>query len=149
MKPKKLNPVQLRDDMIMAAVESGVNKHEVARNFGLSRSTIYGILEKMKKDSPVISEYRAQRADVNAWNQVKRQEKQVEVLESITEEDIKSADLKTKMVMLNTLGLDKSREFEQERLERGESTENVAVIVAAIKDLKRRRENGKKEIENT
>jgi predicted DNA-binding protein YlxM (UPF0122 family) len=124
--------------MVVAAVESGMPKTEVAEKFGICRSAVYSILERTKRDSPLISSYRALRADINAHNQITRQEKQVKILESITDEEIAAADLKTKMLALNALGLDKGREYEQERLETGQSTENVAVIVAAIKDVKRR-----------
>lgn len=125
--------------MIVAATKS-MPKTEVARKFGIAVNTVYEVLKRVKTDSPLVNDYKAQRAEISAWNQLKRQEKQVDILDTITQEDIEGADLKTKMVMINTLGLDKNREFEMERLERGESTENVAVIVAAIKDLKYRRE---------
>ncbi len=138
MRRKKLNPVALRRDMIVATAETGINQTEIARNFGVCTRTVSRILKSVKQDSPVVSEYRAQRAEVNAWNQIKRQEKQVEVLESITEGDIKKADLKMKMVMLNTLGLDKAREFEMERLETNQATENISIVMKHIIDIKKR-----------
>lgn len=138
MRRVRLNPMKLRNEMVVAAVETTNNKSDVAKQFGIDRTTVYRILETVKRDAPIITNYRAIRAEVNAYNQLKRQEKQEQVLDNITEGEIKGADLKTKMVMLDALGKDKEREFTQERLERGQSTENVAVIVAAIKDLKRR-----------
>jgi len=68
-------------------------------------------------------------------------EKQDDIIESIKPGDLENADLRVKMMALNALGLDKAREYEQERLERGQSTENVAVIVQAIKEAKKRRAN--------
>ena len=134
-----IDPIKIRDEMVVAAVEVGGSKTKVANTFGISRGTLYRIIERVKRDAPIISSYRAIRAEVNAYNQLRRQEKQEQVIENITEDEIKGADLKTKMVVLDTLGKDKEREFEQERLERGQSTENIAMIVAEIRELKRKK----------
>lgn len=128
------------DELVAAAVEATGNKSAVAQKFGIDRKTIYRILERVKTDSPMISSFRQLRADINSHNQIQRQEKQVKILESITDKEIEDADLKTKMIMLNTLGLDKNREYLAERLENDQSTENVAVIVQAIKEAKKRLE---------
>jgi transposase len=132
---------QITDQFIASVVKTGeMTPKEAAKTFGVTRQTIYNIISRVKQESPIISTFRALRADINTHNQIQRQEKQAKILESITDEEIEKADLKTKIIALNALGLDKGREYEQERLETGQSTENVAVIVAAIKDAKKRME---------
>lgn len=134
--PRKLK----RDQAVLAAVESGMSKVDTARTFDLSTPTVVKIIERAKKDRDLVDKYRENRAAIQVLGQAKRYEKQELVLDSITEEAIKKAGLEAKIKLLGVLGVDKQREFEMERLERGESTENIAVIVEAIREAKRIRE---------
>ncbi len=130
----------IRDLMVVAAIQTGSNKSEVAEEFGLTRTTVYSILNRVKVDAPLIDGYKAVRAQINALNQLKRQDLQDVIMDSFNPVEVRGYDPKTKMLMLNTLGLDKGREYEMERVETGQSTENVAVIVMAIKEAKKRME---------
>jgi phage terminase Nu1 subunit (DNA packaging protein) len=56
--------------------------------------------------------------------------------EALTRTRIKGMADQHLIAWYDKLGMDASRKFEQERLVKGESTENVAVIVRAIKELK-------------
>ena len=138
---KSINPMVLRNEMIVAAVQSGHKKNDIAEKFGITRQSVWKIMKNVEKESPMIEKYRANRADVLAWNQIKRMEKQTDIIESIKPGELENADLRVKMMALNALGLDKAREYEQERLERGQSTENVSVIVQAIREAKKRISN--------
>lgn len=125
-----------RDQMVVAAVQSGMTKTAVAEKFAINRQTVYDILGRVKTDAPIIENYRVVRAEINAINQIDRQVVQKKILESITDKDIEGADLKTKAILLDKLGVDKNREYEQERLETNQSTKNVAVVLKAINALK-------------
>lgn len=132
--------LRARDQMIAHEVlVNEVAQVEVARRFGISKQAIHQVLQRVKQDYELIDKYNAQKADIQAHNQMRRQVIQDTVLDSLTEGELKKADLKTKMVVLNTLGMDKTREFEAERLVRGQSTDNVAIIVQAWKDIKKKR----------
>jgi transposase len=133
----RMNISDFQDELIVAATKS-MPKTQVARKFGVAVNTVYEVLKRVKADSPMVSDYVARRAEISAWNQLKRQEKQVDILDTIKQEDIENASLKTKMVMLNTLGLDKNREFEMERLENNQSTANVGIVMKHILDIKER-----------
>ena len=141
--------IRVRDELIAREVilhEQPVS--EVSRKFGLSRQAVYGVLDRVRQDTEIINEYNAKKAEVQAHNQMRRQVIQDKILDSIKEDDITQADLKTKMMALNTLGMDKTREFEAERLVRGQSTDNVAVIVQAWKDIKKKRRDAQEVQEN-
>ncbi len=129
-----------RDLMVATAVNETKNISAVAKEFSLNRQTIYAILKRVDMDGSQIDRYRLMRSQVNTLNQLRRQELQDVIIDSFNIEEVKNFEPRVKMHMLHILGLDKHREYEQERLETGQSTENVAVIVAAIKDAKRRTE---------
>lgn len=141
--PKRLRNMQgttrirARDELIAHEVMvNGVKQAEVGRRFGLSHQTISLIIQRVKRDDALISEYSQKKAEIQAHNQMRRQAVQDQVLDTITPEEIKKADLKTKVTILNLLGMDKQREFESERLVRGQSTGNIHQIVEMIDKMK-------------
>jgi hypothetical protein len=134
-------PLKFRDRMIVAAVESGeLSKRKAAEKFGVSRTTVNYIFKRVKKAEPLIEAYKAARSDVLVLNQIELDKVQKTIVDAWDEKTLKSAKLRDQATVFNVVGLQKSREYEQERLETGQSTENVAVIVQAIKDAKRRLE---------
>ncbi len=145
-KQRKLGRDSFSDEMVAATVKSGMSRSLVAGKFGISRQTVYTIMKRVNLEAPLIASYKSNRSEISAWNQLKRQEKQVEILDTISRDDIEKADLKTKMVMLTTLGMDKSREYEMERVETNQSTGNVAMIVKHIFALKE--QDRQKELED-
>jgi hypothetical protein len=61
-----------------------------------------------------------------------------DILDSVKSKRLPQMGLKTKVKLLKDLITSTMVLFHSERLQKGESTENVAVIIAAIKDLKKR-----------
>src|SRR3990170_6339025 len=93
-----------------------------------------------------IDDFKRNRANIYAREQAEA----IKIQQTIrhyhfTKEQIQTLEKKEAIILYDQLRRDQKDKFEQERLERGESTENVAVIVAAIKDLKKKRSgnNGK------
>ncbi len=136
-------PLKLRDRMIVAAVQSGeLSKKAAAEQFGVSRTTVKYIFQRVKKAGPLIDKFNAVRSDIMTMNQIKLQEKRDLILDSVNAKEIKEADLKGKSAFLNVVGLEDGREFTKQRLLNDKSTENVAIIVMAINDAKKRLEVG-------
>lgn len=95
--------------------------------------------EKFKVTS-VVDRFKANRADIYAIEQAESLRLQGVIRrEKFTLKQIRELDTKKAMDLYDVLRKDQGDKFTQERVERGQSTENVAVIVAAIKDLKKKR----------
>ncbi len=109
---------------------------DAAKKFSRHPGSISRIIRRIKENDELLQQFRERKADIFDYNQLRRQEVQDEILDSINLKEIKDAKLGQKITALNLLGMDKAREFEQGRLQRGESTENVAVIVGMIKKMK-------------
>jgi len=90
-----------------------------------------------------VDDFKARRADILAGEQTETIRLQQLLREDkLTRKKIRKLTISEAQAWYDTLRKDQAGKFTQERLERGESTENVAIIVSAIKDLKRRRVKG-------
>ena len=82
--------------------------------------------------------YKMERSEIFASAQAKILSLAEDILDSIKRKDISKMHIRDKIKGLKDLTSSVSSLFQNERLERGESTENTMVIVAAIKDLKKK-----------
>ncbi len=99
--------------------------------------------EKFKVPSTV-ERFKAHRGDIYAIEQAESLRLQGVIRrEKFTLKEIRALDTKKSMELYDTLRKDQKDKFEQERLERGQSTENVAVIVQAIREAKKKRRETK------
>ena len=97
------------------------------------------------EDRTEVERYRLNRVEVLAKGQVKRQNLALRIIDDLHRsmdgaEGTKKLTNHEKVNALRALDGGFGILYDKERLEMGESTENVAVIVGAIKDLKRKRE---------
>jgi len=93
--------------------------------------------EKFKVPSTV-ERFKAHRGDIYAIEQAESLRLQGIIRrEKFTLKQIRELDSRKAMDLYDTLRKDQKDKFEQERLERGQSTENTLVIVAAIKEAKK------------
>ena len=94
---------------------------------------------KIEKFRGAIDYYKINRADIFANKQLNYQKKADFILSTITDEDIKDEKIGMKLAALKVLDTGAAIFYDKERLERGESTQNVGILVASIKELKRKR----------
>lgn len=100
-------------EVILAMREEGMGVKEIARELGVSHQNISKRLKKVQKDVKRFDRWKKYKADVLAW-------KQKEILDNLTEEDIKKASVREKAVLFGVL-------YDKERLERGKSTQNISI----------------------
>jgi len=122
-----------------------VPKNEIARRFDVNPRTIYRKaklpeVQKMIRDKLVdVEKFRANRAEIYSFEQMESLRLQGIIRkEKFTLKEIKGLNTKEAVDLYAELRKDQKDKHEQERLELDKSTENVAVIVMAIKDLKKR-----------
>ena len=95
---------------------------------------------KVKKFKGAIDFYKINRADLFVSKQMGYQKLADYVLSTMTHVEIDNAKLTEKLAVLKVLDVGSAIFYDKERLERGESTQNVSVLITAIKELKDKRE---------
>ena len=98
------------------------------------------VKSKVEKFKGAIDFYKINRADIFAGKQLGYQKLADYVLSTMRREDIDDAKLTEKLAVLKVLDVGAAIYYDKERLERGESTQNVSVLIGAIKELKIKRE---------
>lgn len=95
---------------------------EIAEATGLSPSSVYNIQHELERNKDLIDLYKARRADILACQQVRADK-------HLTDEKLEESSAVELVNITDKL-------FKMERLERGETTENVGVMVAYINKIK-------------
>ena len=141
-------PVKIVEKMVengLPVREDGAFDVQACREWRDARLANLDFKGERFKVPSTVERFKANRGDIYAIEQAESLRLQGVIRrEKFTLKQIRELGLKESMVLYDTLRKDQKDKFEQERLERGESTENVAVIVQAIRDAKKR----KKEIKS-
>ena len=107
---------------------------------GVDKDAAHDSLIDYDQFSESVEKYKVNRADILAFTQSQNISKQQVIIKKhVTEEKMDKWTANEAANWYSKLGLDFAVKYDKERLERGESTENVAVIVSAIKELKRKK----------
>ena len=119
---------------------------EVGGLYDLTRIAAWRVGKKSRQGiefiHPVVNieHFKANRANIYAREQAEAIKIQQLIRHyHFTKAQIRDLEKREAIALYDQLRRDQKDKFEQERLERGESTENVAVIVKAIKELKKKR----------
>lgn len=96
----------------------GASYSEVGKIFGVGKQAVMHLVNKYVSDGIDLQIYKTHRADILA-------SKQLQILKSITDDDIQKASAYQRVGMFGIL-------YDKERLERGQSTQNLA-----FKDMSR------------
>lgn len=96
----------------------GLSYEDIAKHFNCSKPAVFERLQPYIGGRNIdINEFKKNRADLLAW-------KQAQTLAALTSEDIEKANPRDKAIIFGTL-------YDKERLERGQSTTNAAVVIAS------------------
>ena len=111
--------------VVKSLVDAGVSYRKIQNIVPVSLGHISNIVKEFENNKELIAYYTKNRADILTHDHITYRN-------YITPEKLKKASARE-------LELMRCMAYDKERLERGESTENVAVILDAIMDLKRKR----------
>lgn len=96
----------------------GLSYEDIGKHFKASKQAVQERLAPYVGGQDVdLGEFKKNRADLLAW-------KQAQTLAALTTEDIEKANPRDKAIIFGTL-------YDKERLERGQSTTNAAVVIAS------------------
>ena len=114
---------------IRAMVDVGYPYRKVSKIEDVSLFSISKIIKEWETNKDLVEAYKKHRADILTHDQMTYRS-------FITPAKLEKASAKD-------LELMRCMAYDKERLERGQSTENVSVLVAALDDLQKRRMQGK------
>ncbi len=115
--------------VVKALADSGMPYRKIQEIIPVSLGQISNIIKEFESNRKLVEYYKKNRADLLTFDQM--------VYRShITPEKLEKTSARDLEIM-------RSVAHDKERLERGESTENVSVIYQAIVDLQERRAKGK------
>lgn len=108
------------------------------------------IVNELGRFRQLVDDFKKDRGDIFCGVEAKLISVTEDILDSVTREEILAMPLKEKLRLVKDIVSSVTGLYGQERLERGESSENISVIISAIKDAKKRMnlnpfENGKNE----
>jgi len=140
-------PVKIVQKMVengLPVREDGAFDVEACKEWRDARLTNLEIKGERFKVPSTVERFKAHRGDIYAIEQAESLRLQGIIRrEKFTLDEIRKINTKAAMDLYDTLRKDQKDKFEQERLERGQSTENVAVIVQAIREAKKKRKETK------
>lgn len=131
--------------IIKAFIQAGMPYEEIKELTGVSVGSITNIKGNpaIKANKEALALYKKHRGDVFAEAGMKYRELADLILASMTDEEIRGMTPTQKITALPKIEIAHGTIYDKERLETGESTQNVHVIVDAIADLQKRRQEGK------
>jgi hypothetical protein len=135
VKPRKR---KLDTTKVIQLYKQGVIPTDIAKQQGVAVSTVTRYLESIKPQLHSIQSYSSLKADALCLSQLKLQTISNTILDEWINdpEKLKSQDMRLQKEVLVAVQGAKSYEMEAERLERGLSTNNLAVIHADIAALR-------------
>jgi len=117
-----------------------IAKWKAGRVVGVGLDIVHDKGLNYDKFKDVVDYYKINRADIFAAEQASDVSLQKKLKErKLSDADIEELTVNEALNWFRALGLDFGIKYDKERLERGESTENVAVLVGAIKEWKKRK----------
>ena len=137
-KPIKTRKRKLNTTKVITLYNQGVIPSDIAKQQGVAISTITRYLQSIKPQLQEIQTYSGLKADALCLSQLKLQTVSNTILDRWINEPelISSQDVRLQKEVLVAVQGAKSYEMTAERLERGQSSENIAIIMDSIAKIK-------------
>ena len=110
---------------VKSLVDAGMSYQKVSEIVGVANGSITNIVREFESNREIVEYYKKNRADLLAYDQIKYRS-------HITEEKLEKASARDLEIMRGVC-------YDKERLEKGQSTENVSVIIEYIRELKKKK----------
>jgi hypothetical protein len=124
----KRSSYKLDEDTVTALHKAGVPTQAIANQQGVARSTIARFLDRTSEESQYVEAFKQHRADVLSRIQLKALTVQEAILEDLKDGNVAALTPFQKGSLLQTLVTVNGNAFDKERLERGQSTQNISTI---------------------
>ncbi len=124
--------------VVKSLIDSGMPYRKVAEVVNVSLGHITKIVKEFEANRELIEWYSKNRAEVLLKAQIDNLALQEAIRSTITEEEIRKWTPDQKAKWHQALGIDFGIKFDKERLESNLPTDNLAIVVTAIKDAQKR-----------
>ena len=139
---KKIPISEEKKVVVKSLVDSGMPYRDIRKVVGdISQGYISLIVKEFETSKPVVEWYKKNKADVLLKCQVDDLELQSAIKQTIKYSDVEEWTTEQKQKWFSALAIDHAIKYDKERLESGQSTENVGVVVKAIHEWKKLKEN--------
>ena len=137
-KPIKTRKRKLNTTKVITLYNQGVIPSDIAKQQGVAISTITRYLQSIKPELQEIQTYSGLKADALCLSQLKLQTVSNTILDRWINDPelISSQDVRLQKEVLVAVQGAKSYEMTAERLQRGQSSENIAIIMDSIAAIK-------------
>ena len=143
-KSRKRRQISIPDEkkvVIKSLVDTDMSYDRIKDVMGVSKGTIANVVKEFEESKPLIDFYHRNRMEILRKSQVEDLTLQGAIKNSLSEEDVKAWTPDQKQRWFSALGVDYGIKYDKERIESGQSTQNVGVVVKAIHEWKRLKEN--------
>jgi hypothetical protein len=117
--------------------EAGNSYRAISEALDMPQRSIGLIIKEFETDQTLVNYYRENRLDILVKNQMDNIILQGMIKGTLTQDEIDNMTQNERARWFSALGVDYGIMFDKERLEKGESTENVAVIHKYIQEMKK------------
>jgi hypothetical protein len=127
VKPRPQLPKGVKQEVVSLAVNTRKTPKQIAEITGVKRSLVNQITMMVRKYMPGLNNFKDMRTDVYALEEMR-------YMDFITDKKLKNTSARDLASMAKAA-------WEKDRIQRGQATDNVAVIVKYIRELKVKEEN--------
>ncbi len=129
---KECKPRKLDRKKVMDLHARGFSAPEIAQQQGVAHSTVWRFLERMKPEIGAVEEFKKNRADVLARLQAKSLDAQERIIDTLDDGLLTALTPSQKSSMLIALNAQHGTLFDKERLDRGQSVQNISILSRMI-----------------
>ena len=127
-------PGKIDKDTAVKMLDGGKSQQEVAKAFGVSKQAVSQLLQRIQPDRQELEAFKRQRGDILNALQSKSMNFLNQVLDSVSEEQIRSLTASQKMDALRTGSQVFGIMYDKRRLETGQSTANIYTLFDSAND---------------
>lgn len=132
MKRNERKPRKINSKKVMDLHARGFSAPEIARQQGVAHSTVWRFLERMKPEIGAVEAFKKNRADVFARLQAKSLDAQERIIDTLDDGVVAALTPSQKSSMLIALNVQSGTAFDKERIERGQSVQNISIVSRMI-----------------
>jgi hypothetical protein len=128
VKTRRRSARKLDDQKVLALARAGVPAVDIAKHQGVQRTTVWRFLQQHKESISRVEIFKANRADLLADLQGDAMDLQKRIIATFDDGMLSALKPGEKTGLLMALNATHGTTFDKERLERGQSTQNVSLI---------------------
>jgi hypothetical protein len=128
-KPKRGRPAKVDTAKVKELAEKGVSSTDIAKTQGCSRQYVEEVLKRYNVEKAEVDDFRNVQGDLLAHLQMSSTQKQIEILNSMPNSEIKKMTNNEKRALLHTLATTSGIHFDKLALLEGRATQNIQSLL--------------------